>query len=74
VEEEFDVIAEGKENWREMLARFYKPFHETIGTVSETAERATGARVLGVDPPVARTDLRPHRPLRSHDPDRYRGG
>ncbi|MCC6910540.1 MAG: type I DNA topoisomerase [Flavobacteriales bacterium] len=50
VEEEFDVIAEGKENWREMIARFYKPFHETIGIVSETAERATGARELGVDP------------------------
>jgi len=50
VEEEFDVIAEGKENWREMIARFYKPFHATIGTVSETAERATGSRELGVDP------------------------
>jgi DNA topoisomerase-1 len=50
VEEEFDVIAEGRENWREMIARFYKPFHETIGTVSETAERATGARELGIDP------------------------
>lgn len=50
VEEEFDVIAEGRENWREMIARFYKPFHATIGTVSETAERATGARELGADP------------------------
>lgn len=50
VEEEFDVIAEGKENWREMLARFYKPFHATIGTVQETAERATGSRELGTDP------------------------
>jgi DNA topoisomerase-1 len=50
VEEEFDVIAEGKENWREMLARFYKPFHATIGTVQETAERATGSRELGIDP------------------------
>ena len=50
VEEEFDVIAEGKENWREMIARFYKPFHATIGTVSETAERATGSRELGIDP------------------------
>ena len=49
VEEEFDVIAEGKENWREMIARFYKPFHETIGTVKDTADRATGARELGVD-------------------------
>jgi DNA topoisomerase-1 len=50
VEEEFDVIAEGRENWREMIARFYRPFHATIGTVSDTAERATGARELGVDP------------------------
>ena len=50
VEEEFDVIAEGREDWRAMLKRFYKPFHETIGTVSETAERATGARELGIDP------------------------
>ena len=54
VEEEFDVIAEGRENWREMIARFYKPFHATIGTVSETAERATGARELGVDPASGR--------------------
>ncbi|MBK7383284.1 MAG: type I DNA topoisomerase [Flavobacteriales bacterium] len=50
VEEEFDVIAEGKENWRDMIARFYKPFHVTIGTVKDSAERATGARLLGMDP------------------------
>lgn len=50
VEEEFDVIAEGKENWREMIGRFYKPFHATIGTVVETADRASGSRVLGQDP------------------------
>src|SRR5690606_3817696 len=50
VEEEFDVIAEGKENWREMIGRFYKPFHSTIGTVVETADRASGSRVLGKDP------------------------
>lgn len=50
VEEEFDVIAEGKENWRAMIGRFYKPFHATIGTVVETADRASGSRVLGQDP------------------------
>ncbi|MCB0771358.1 MAG: DNA topoisomerase I, partial [Flavobacteriales bacterium] len=50
VEEEFDVIAEGREDWRVMLQRFYKPFHETIGVVKETAEKATGARLLGTDP------------------------
>ncbi|MFN8350752.1 MAG: type I DNA topoisomerase [Flavobacteriales bacterium] len=50
VEGEFDQIAEGTMNWRDMIAEFYKPFHETIGTVKETAEKATGARVLGKDP------------------------
>ncbi len=50
VEEEFDVIAEGKENWRAMIGRFYKPFHETIGNVVETADRASGSRILGQDP------------------------
>jgi DNA topoisomerase-1 len=54
VEEEFDVIAEGKENWREMIARFYKPFHATIGTVKDTAEKATGSRELGIDPDSGR--------------------
>lgn len=50
VEGEFDQIAEGTMNWRTMIAEFYKPFHITIGSVKETAERATGARVLGKDP------------------------
>ena len=50
VEGEFDQIAEGTMNWRAMLKEFYTPFHKTIGTVSETAERATGSRILGVDP------------------------
>ena len=50
VEGEFDQIAEGTMNWRAMLKEFYTPFHKTIGMVSETAERATGARELGVDP------------------------
>ncbi|HRO40264.1 MAG TPA: type I DNA topoisomerase [Flavobacteriales bacterium] len=50
VEEEFDGIAEGQENWREMIARFYKPFHSTIDTVVETADRASGSRVLGQEP------------------------
>jgi DNA topoisomerase-1 len=50
VEGEFDQIAEGRMNWRDMIAGFYKPFHQTIGAVKETADRATGARVLGKDP------------------------
>lgn len=54
VEGEFDLIAEGTMNWRAMLQEFYAPFHRTIGTVSETAERATGSRELGVDPASGR--------------------
>ncbi len=50
VEGEFDQIAEGTMNWRDMIAEFYKPFHATIGSVKDTAERATGARILGQDP------------------------
>ncbi len=50
VEGEFDQIAEGTMNWRTMIAEFYKPFHITIGNVKDTAERATGARILGKDP------------------------
>ncbi|MBV6405796.1 MAG: type I DNA topoisomerase [Flavobacteriales bacterium] len=54
VEGEFDLIAEGTMNWRAMLQEFYTPFHRTIGTVTETAERATGSRELGVDPASGR--------------------
>ena len=32
VEGEFDQIAEGTMNWRDMLKEFYTPFHATIGT------------------------------------------
>lgn len=50
VEEEFDEIAEGKINWTKMLADFYKPFHKNVEETSEHSERASGERLLGVDP------------------------
>jgi DNA topoisomerase I len=50
VEEEFDDIAEGKINWTKMLADFYKPFHKNVEETSEHSERASGERLLGVDP------------------------
>ncbi|MBN8703921.1 MAG: type I DNA topoisomerase [Bacteroidetes bacterium] len=50
VEEEFDEVAEGKLSWRKMLQEFYKPFHKTVTKTSETSERASGERLLGVDP------------------------
>ena len=50
VEKEFDDIAEGKENWLEMIKEFYGTFHDSVEHVSENAERAKGERLLGVDP------------------------
>ncbi|MBU3743696.1 MAG: DNA topoisomerase I, partial [Sediminibacterium sp.] len=50
IEEEFDQIAEGKIIWSKMIDGFYKPFHDTIETTLETAERAKGERELGADP------------------------
>lgn len=50
VEEGFDEIAEGKEKWKEMMTDFYSKFHPRIEKVEETAERATGDRILGKDP------------------------
>jgi DNA topoisomerase-1 len=50
VEEEFDRIAEGEMDWRKMLKDFYRPFHQEVEKTSETSERASGERLLGVDP------------------------
>jgi DNA topoisomerase-1 len=50
VEEEFDEIAEGKILWTKMLSDFYKPFHVNVVNTSENSERASGERLLGVDP------------------------
>jgi DNA topoisomerase-1 len=50
VEEEFDIIANGKLNWEEMLRRFYGPFHERVQLTESSAERATGEKELGTDP------------------------
>lgn len=50
VEEEFDEIAEGKVNWQKMIKGFYMPFHEHVETTTETSERASGERHIGIDP------------------------
>ncbi|PQJ30992.1 DNA topoisomerase I [Nonlabens arenilitoris] len=50
VEESFDNIAEGKEEWTDMMNHFYKDFHPTVKDVAENAEREVGERVLGTDP------------------------
>lgn len=57
VEEEFDEIADGKMNWRELMKEFYKPFHKTVEIVDKTSVKQSGERVLGTDPKTGRQVL-----------------
>lgn len=50
VEQDFDEIASGNEDWTKMMADFYGHFHPTVKNVEATAERESGERVLGTDP------------------------
>ncbi|MBR1726013.1 MAG: DNA topoisomerase I, partial [Muribaculaceae bacterium] len=51
VEETFDNIAEGKEQWNDDIERFYADFHPNIEKVSSLRlEHKVGERVLGNDP------------------------
>jgi len=50
VEEGFDDIAEGKEDWTKMMKNFYKEFHPQVEHVQENADRESGERILGSDP------------------------
>ncbi|MCL6273795.1 type I DNA topoisomerase [Muricauda sp. 2012CJ35-5] len=54
VEENFDEIADGEEDWQQMMQEFYKDFHPQVLHVEENAERASGERVLGTDPKSGR--------------------
>ena len=57
VEEDFDDIAEGKEDWQKVMKNFYKDFHPKVLDVEENADRASGERILGVDPKSGRQVL-----------------
>ena len=50
VEEEFDKIAHGKEEWDRMIENFYSTFHPKVVETEEKAERFRGERLLGQDP------------------------
>ena len=50
VEQDFDDIAEGNEEWTKMMKNFYNDFHPQVLDVAENAEREVGERVLGKDP------------------------
>ena len=54
VENSFDEIAEGNENWTEMLTSFYNHFHPIVENVEKHTGRETGERFLGTDPKSGR--------------------
>lgn len=51
VEEQFDRIAEGKEQWTGMMKDFYTSFENTVETAINThTQHKAGERELGIDP------------------------
>ncbi len=57
VEEDFDSIAAGDEEWTKIMKDFYKKFHPQIEHVTENANRESGERILGTDPKSGKTVL-----------------
>ena len=58
VEEDFDRIAEGQEQWKEMMKNFYAGFGPTVDTVMNArSEHKAGERVLGEDPTTGKPVL-----------------
>ena len=50
VEKDFDQVAEGNMVWNELIASFYKPFHERVDKVLHDNQYSHVSRVLGADP------------------------
>jgi DNA topoisomerase-1 len=50
VEKEFDEVASGQLQWNKMIETFYTTFSADVKKTSDTAERQSGERMLGVDP------------------------
>ena len=51
VEKEFDRIAEGEQEWSNMIGDFYTPFHELVDkAITTQAGKGSQVRLLGVDP------------------------
>ena len=54
VEQDFDEIASGNEDWVKMMNDFYKHFHPNVVDVEKNADRETGERILGKHPDTGR--------------------
>ena len=51
VEKDFDAVAEGKENWTEVIRSFYGHFEPQVAkTMEEKTDKRVGERILGNDP------------------------
>ena len=50
VEDEFDLIAEGKKAWNEMIENFYTGFISKVNDVNDNEKRESGERTLGNHP------------------------
>ncbi|PQJ80539.1 type I DNA topoisomerase [Polaribacter porphyrae] len=57
VENSFDDISEGDEDWIKMIKGFYTKFHDNVEDVKENAERESGERILGKHPQSGKTVL-----------------
>lgn len=49
-EDALDLVAEGNEEWQDMINTFYQPFHANVEKTLKESERNTGERELGLDP------------------------
>ena len=55
VEQDFDKIAEGEEEWTDMMSAFYKEFEPVVEkTMNSRQEHKAGERELGLDPKSGR--------------------
>ena len=57
VEQDFDDIADGKEEWTRMMKDFYAKFHPRVEHVEANADRESGERILGEDPETGKPVL-----------------
>ena len=55
MEQDFDKIAEGKQQWNKMIKTFYKDFEPVVEkTLNARAQHKAGERELGTDPKTGR--------------------
>lgn len=55
VEKEFDQVAEGEENWTNLIDKFYKVFHPVVESATNMqTDHKIGERILGIDPKSGR--------------------